>query len=282
MELQRNELTTGENHRGGGRRSAGDGVADACGVAASLLIDQVSPFDRVPPTAIDLPGLMTRRAPSFGEGCMSKLLLSSAIVATTLAVMTPTSASAQVTYDKLTYLTFSGIVQVPGATLPAGTYRFHLTNPDTSRNVMQVLSYDGATVYSMFHTIPAWRPDATTDPAVTFKEVPADVPPPIGSMFYGGERNGYEFLYSNGPDLTALTAPQPPITYEPLPVVAEVAPPAPVFEPAAAPESGIAPAAEPEPAPAVELPKTATRVPVFAFTGVILLLAGLGLAWRVG
>lgn len=213
---------------------------------------------------------------------MSKLLRFCAIIATVLAVMTPLSTAAQTTYDKLTYLTFSGTVQVPGATLPAGTYRFHLTNPDTSRNVMQVLSYDGGTVFSMFHTIPAWRPDATTDPAVTFKEVPVDVPPPIGSMFYGGERLGYEFLYPGGPDMTALTAPQPPITYEPAPVIPEVAAAEPVLEPAAAPaEAAIAPAEEPAPA-AVELPKTATRVPVFAFAGVVLLLAGLGLAWRIG
>ena len=33
-------------------------------------------------------------------------------------------------YTKQTFLTFSGPVQVPGMTLPAGTYMFKLANPE--------------------------------------------------------------------------------------------------------------------------------------------------------
>lgn len=85
-----------------------------------------------------------------------------------------------------------------GVTLNAGTYRFRLTNPDTSRNVLQVLSSDGATVYAMFHTIPDSRTSVTEDPFVTFRETPAGVPPAVKSLFYGGEYNGYEFVYPKG------------------------------------------------------------------------------------
>ena len=61
-----------------------------------------------------------------------------------LARSTIRSASeAAETIDKLTFLTFSGRVQIPGAQLNAGTYRFHLTNPNTDRNVIQVMSRDG-------------------------------------------------------------------------------------------------------------------------------------------
>jgi hypothetical protein len=67
--------------------------------------------------------------------------------------------SERVTYDKLVYLTFNAPVQIPGATLNAATYR--LANPDTSRNVLQVLSSDGATAYAMFHTIPDSRTSIT-------------------------------------------------------------------------------------------------------------------------
>ena len=70
-----------------------------------------------------------------------------------VALTAPTPASG-VTFDKLAYLTFNTPVQVPGATLSAGTYRFHLTNADTSRNVLQVLSNDGSIVFAMFNTIP--------------------------------------------------------------------------------------------------------------------------------
>ncbi|HEY9466954.1 MAG TPA: hypothetical protein VIR54_27850, partial [Vicinamibacterales bacterium] len=79
---------------------------------------------------------------------MFKLFVSAALFATCVA-LTPTPASG-VTFDKLAYLTFNAPVQVPGATLSAGTYRFHLTNPDPSRNVLQVLSNDGTIVYAMF------------------------------------------------------------------------------------------------------------------------------------
>jgi len=212
---------------------------------------------------------------------MSKLLLSSAIVATSIALMTPAPVGAE-TFDKLTYLTFSGTVQVPGAMLQAGTYRFHLTNPETSRNVMQVLSYNGDVVYAMFHTIPDVRSQVTIDPAVVFKEVPATVPPPIKTVFYGGETIGYEFLYpKGGPDLTPEIVPQPPIAYTYSGTVNRVveAPPAPAFEPA--PAAAIAPPAPAEPVtPApVELPKTATRVPAVGLGGLGLLALGLGLAF---
>jgi hypothetical protein len=106
------------------------------------------------------------------------------------------------TIDKLTYLTFSKPVQVPGATLDAGTYRFRLTNPETSRNVLQVLSRDGYTVYAMFHTIPDRRSTMTSESTVTFRETPAGIPPAVKSLFYGGELRGYEFVYPKGSLMT--------------------------------------------------------------------------------
>jgi LPXTG-motif cell wall-anchored protein len=197
-----------------------------------------------------------------------------------IAVMTPAPASG-VTYDKLAYLTFSAPVQIPGVTLRAGTYRFHLTNPETSRNVLQVLSGDGSVVYAMFHTIPDGRTALTEEPTVTYRETPAGVPPAVRSLFYGGEYRGYEFVYpKGGPNMIAEMFPQPEITYSPIPTAPA---PEPVVEPAVEP----APVAElveeqvaeprPEPAP-VELPKTATPLPVVAVAGLASLLAGLGLA----
>jgi LPXTG-motif cell wall-anchored protein len=182
-----------------------------------------------------------------------------------------------VTYDKLAYLTFSTPVQVPGARLSAGTYRFHLTNENTSRNVLQVLSNDGAIVYAMFNTIPDSRTTLTPDPDVTFLETPAGVPPAVRSLFYGHEYGGYAFVYpKGGPNMTPEVVPQPEISYtvEPMPVIE------PPYEPLA--PDPVAPAVEPvgvpvpEPAPA-ELPRTATPLPVIAVSGLASLLAGLGL-----
>jgi len=212
---------------------------------------------------------------------MSRLFVSGVVVAALVAVMTPAPASG-VTYDKLAYLTFSAPVQIPGVTLNAGTYRFHLTNPETSRNVLQVLSNDGSIVYAMFHTIPDSRMSLTEDPVVTFRETPAGVPLAVRSLFYGGEYRGYEFVYpKGGPIMVAEVAPQPEITYTPFSAVAEPVL-EPVVEPVVEPEPIAEPVPEqvaeflPEPAP-VELPRTASPLPVIALGGLTSLLAGLGL-----
>jgi hypothetical protein len=217
---------------------------------------------------------------SFGESAeehMSRLFVSGVAAVALVAVMTPAPASG-VTYDKLAHLTFSAPVQIPGVTLRAGTYRFHLANPETSRNVLQVLSGDGSVVYAMFHTIPDSRTSLTDDPIVTFRETPVGVAPAVRSLFYGGEYRGYEFVYpKSGPNMIPEVFPQPEITYSPLPAapVAE-----PVFgpkvewaEPGPVGEQVAEPLPEPEP---VELPRTATPLPVLAVGGLASLLAGLG------
>ena len=212
---------------------------------------------------------------------MSRLFVSGVVALALIAVMTPAPASG-VTYDKLAYLTFNAPVQVPGVTLSAGTYRFHLTNPETSRTVLQVLSNDGSIVYAMFHTIPDSRTSLTEEPVVTFRETPAGVPHAVRSLFYGGEHRGYEFVYpKGGPIMVAEVVPQPEIMYTPFP--------APVAEPVVEPEVGAVeaePIAEPVPeqvaeslpeSKPVELPRTATPVPLAAVGGLASLLAGLGL-----
>lgn len=218
---------------------------------------------------------------SFGEcseECMSRLFVSGVVVAAFVAVTTSAPASS-VTYDKLAYLTFSAPVQIPGVTLSAGTYRFHLTDPEASRNVLQVLSNDGSIVYAMFHTIPDIRTSLTEDPVVTFRETPAGVAPAARSLFYGGEYRGYEFVYpKGGPNMIAEIVPQPEIAYTSFPALPV---PEPVIEPAI---ETVEPVAEPvleqqaEPLPEpVELPRTASPVPFIALGGLSSLLAGLGL-----
>ena len=218
--------------------------------------------------------------PNLPEGSMFRLFVSGIVTTAFLGAMTPAAASG-VTYDNLAYLTFSAPVQIPGATLNAGTYRFHLTNPDTSRNVLQVLSNDGSIVYSMFHTIPDSRTMLTDETTVTFRETPAGVPPAVMSLFYGGEYRGYEFVYpKGGPIMVAEVPPQPPITYTlrapgAEPVIEpelEVVETEPITEPVAEPE--LWPVGEPEP---VELPRTATPLPLVAIGGLAAILTGLGL-----
>ena len=194
-------------------------------------------------------------------------------MAALIAVMTPAPVTGAETYDKLAYLSFNGPVQVPGVTLSAGTYRFRLTNPNTSRNVLQVLSNDGAIVYAMFHTIPDVRTSLTDEAIVTFRETPVGVPPAMRSLFYGGEYRGYEVVYPKGePTMIAPVVTQPAITYTPIPPAEPIAAPEPVIEPAVeplAPEPAVA-----EPVGAPELPRTASPLPFFAIGGLLSLLTG--------
>lgn len=224
---------------------------------------------------------------------MSKRILFLAVLlAGAAAVATPASVGAT-TYDNLTYLTFSGPVQVPGATLTPGTYRFRLADPDSGRGIIQVLSHEGNTVYAMFLTMPDHRWTVTEHSTVTFRETPAGVPPAVKSLFYGGETRGYEFVYPRGgPKMTATgERPQPGVTYTPIPAPATpigeakpIAEPTPMVEPEMAVEPAPAnvsnaesligePTAEPS---AAELPKTASPVPLVALGGLGSILLGLG------
>ena len=98
-------------------------------------------------------------------------------------------------WNKLTYLTFSGPVQMPGVTLPAGTYRFELADPDSSRRVVRISDKDGSKSYGIFLSIPDQKLQPASDPVVMFKETPAGAPSAVQAWFYPGETYGYEFVY---------------------------------------------------------------------------------------
>src|SRR6185503_1650089 len=67
-----------------------------------------------------------------------------------LAASTSTHVFAQgSTANKLTFLTFSGAVQVPGATLPAGRYAFRLADPNTQK-IWQVLDANQRHIFATF------------------------------------------------------------------------------------------------------------------------------------
>src|SRR5262245_52897987 len=97
--------------------------------------------------------------------------------------------------SKLTYLTFSKPVQLPGVTLPAGRYRFELADPVERRRVIKVANEDGSKQLGMLLTIPNTVSTPPKDPLVMFSEVPAGEPDAVKAWFYPGESIGYEFIY---------------------------------------------------------------------------------------
>jgi hypothetical protein len=119
-----------------------------------------------------------------------KTVCSAAIVAACLA-----SGARADEWNKKTYLTFSGPVQIPGATLQGGTYMFQLADPDNARHVVMVSSKEGDKVYGMFMTIPNERLEVPDQNVIMFAESPAGTPQAVQAWFYPGDRIGEEFVY---------------------------------------------------------------------------------------
>ncbi len=100
--------------------------------------------------------------------------------------------------DKLSYLTFSAPVSLPGVALPAGTYQF--THPDCSSidHILRVSSQDGRRVFATVLAIPENRPTPSDQAVVVFGEMPAGSPTAIKAWFYPGETIGDELIYPKG------------------------------------------------------------------------------------
>jgi hypothetical protein len=119
-----------------------------------------------------------------------KLLCSAAAL---VALLAPGATADE--WNKKTYLTFSGPVQIPGATLAAGTYTFEIANPDTNRHVIRVSEKDTNKHIGLFLTIPNERMEPPDDNLIMFSERPAGQPQAIQAWFYPGNRIGEEFVY---------------------------------------------------------------------------------------
>lgn len=112
-----------------------------------------------------------------------------------LAALTPPPAGAT-PLDKRTLFSVSAPFSLPGVTLPAGCYMFRLVDDSRGRDVVQVLSGDGRTVYAMFGTLRTQRGEAADKAAVLFMETASGLPIAVRSWWYPAESYGYEFLYS--------------------------------------------------------------------------------------
>lgn len=113
------------------------------------------------------------------------------------AAMLPLTASAQSGLpNQDTYFTFSQAVELPGATLPAGTYLFQLADSPSNRHVVRVMSQDRKTLHTTLLAIPNYSLDKPSDePQVRFMEGPETGPQAVKVWFYPGRTVGHEFIY---------------------------------------------------------------------------------------
>ena len=97
--------------------------------------------------------------------------------------------------NQRTYFTFSAPIELPGKTLPAGTYLFKLADSPSNRHVVQVFDKDEKQIYATILAIPAQRMEPSDEPEVRFMEAAASAPAPIKTWWFPGRTIGHEFIY---------------------------------------------------------------------------------------
>ena len=113
-----------------------------------------------------------------------------------LSALVPGTATAQDNnWNQRTYFTFSAPVELPGKTLPAGTYLFKLVDSPSNRHVVQVFDRDEKTIHATILAIPAQRMEPSDEPEVRFMEVAANQPAAIRTWWFPGRTIGHEFIY---------------------------------------------------------------------------------------
>jgi hypothetical protein len=116
-------------------------------------------------------------------------------VAILSALVLGTAAAQDNNWNQRTYFTFSAPVELPGKTLPAGTYLFRLVDSPSNRHVVQVFDKDEKDILLTALAIPAQRMEPSDEPEVRFLEVAADQPAAIRTWWFPGRTIGHEFIY---------------------------------------------------------------------------------------
>lgn len=110
------------------------------------------------------------------------------------AMLLPGTASAD-RWNKATKLTFSAPIEVPGTSLPAGTYWFQLLDSPANRHIVQIWNADRSQLLATILAINNYRFRPTGDTVIRFAERPAGSPEAIKAWFYPGDNFGQEFVY---------------------------------------------------------------------------------------
>lgn len=133
---------------------------------------------------------MTRRNVSMNRVAIATLVVP--LIA--LGVALPSRMYAD-SWDKLTKVTFSGPVEIPGQVLPAGTYWFKLLNSPTRRDIVQIYTEDKKKQIALIMAIPDYKLHPTDKTVITFEERAANAPPAVKAWFYPGDNYGQQFVY---------------------------------------------------------------------------------------
>jgi hypothetical protein len=126
------------------------------------------------------------------------------VIALSMAVLStvPASIARADEWNKLTYLTFSRDVAIPGRVLTAGTYAFRLSDSQSDRHVVQIFNQTGTQLIATLLTIADYRLSPTDDTVITLGESAGNAPRPVTQWFYAGDTDGQRFIYPNSSPAT--------------------------------------------------------------------------------
>ena len=110
------------------------------------------------------------------------------------AVLVLSSGVASAQWNDRTELTFSEPVMVPGATLPAGSYVFRLTDSRSNRHLVEIAKKNGE-VITITQAVPMKRQDARGDLVLKFNPTEQGTPPAVAGWYYPGSIYGHHFVY---------------------------------------------------------------------------------------
>ena len=124
-----------------------------------------------------------------------KLVTAVFIAVMAIGVVAP-RANATANDRKTMYLTFAAPVRLPGVALGSGTYIFEVANPETSGDVVRVLSRDRSIAYFMGYTRHLARPRSLSpDAVVSLGEAARGTTSAIAVWWPEGESTGRQFIY---------------------------------------------------------------------------------------
>jgi len=186
--------------------------------------------------------------------------------------------------NKLTIFTFSAPIELPGVTVPAGTYTFKLADSQGNRNIVQVWNKDMSRLYATILAIEDYNAEPSEKTVIRFSESAAGGPPAVKEWFYPGEQYGLEFVYPKKRATELAKASNQPVPSMPEKRKVENAPikaQKPSGEEAEVAEVFVvaAPSQQADQSAvhtvnSEELPKTASMLPVLWMMGLSLLTAG--------
>jgi hypothetical protein len=187
-------------------------------------------------------------------------------------------------WSQRTVVTFSGPVEIPGQTLPAGTYVFKLANSQAHRHIVQVFNKDENHVFATILAIPSYRQHPSEKTIIRFEERAAGEPQAVKAWFYPHKNYGHEFVYpktealalakandTTVPSMPAELAPsttKPAVALKGPEIMALLVVPLKAEKPTGE-EIELAEASAPRAELPAELPATATSLPLIGLIGLL-------------